>query len=162
MSSIGGSVSVAATLPTEIVTAIDGMGFLESIPLWLVALLGSLIVTVLSFVLILTVYGRFFRLYMYTALAPIPLATFAGEGTSQNGKSFLKTYIGVCMEGAIVVLACLIYSAFLSSSAPAANSSLPAVTMVWQYIGQMVFNMLILTGLVKGASQISKEMFGLH
>ena len=162
MSSISGSVSVAATLPTEIVTAIDGMGFLESIPLWLVALLGSLIVTVLSFVLILTVYGRFFRLYMYTALAPIPLATFAGEGTSQNGKFFLKTYIGVCMEGAIVVLACLIYSAFLSSSTPAASSSLPAVTMVWQYIGQMVFNMLILTGLVKGASQISKEMFGLH
>lgn len=162
MSSIGSSVSVTATLPTEIVTAIDGMGFLESIPLWLVALLGSLIVTVLSFVLILTVYGRFFRLYMYTALAPIPLATFAGEGTSQNGKSFLKTYIGVCMEGVIVVLACLIYSAFLSSSTPAANGSLPAVTMVWQYIGQMVFNMLILTGLVKGASQISKEMFGLH
>ena len=162
MSGIGSSVSAAATLPTEIVTAIEGMGFLESIPLWLVALLGSLIVTVLSFVLILTVYGRFFRLYMYTALAPIPLASFAGEGTSQNGKAFLKSYIGVCMEGAIVVLACLIYSAFLSSSAPAANSSLPAVTMVWQYIGQMVFNMLILTGLVKGASQISKEMFGLH
>ena len=66
------------------------------------------------------------------------------------------------MEGAIVVLACLIYSAFLSSNAPAANGYLPAVTMVWQYIGQMVFNMLILTGLVKGASQISKEMFGLH
>lgn len=162
MSSISGSVSAAASLPTEIVTAIEGMGFLESIPLWLVALLGSLIVTVLSFVLILTVYGRFFRLYIYTALAPIPLASFAGEGTSQNGKAFLKSYIGVCMEGAIVVLACLIYSAFLSSNAPAANGYLPAVTMVWQYIGQMVFNMLILTGLVKGASQISKEMFGLH
>lgn len=162
MSSIGGSVSAAATLPTEIVTAIEGMGFLESIPLWLVALLGSLIVTVLSFVLILTMYGRFFRLYVYTALAPIPLASFAGEDTSQSGKAFIKSYIGVCMEGAVVVLACLIYSAFLSSSTPAANGSLPAVTMVWQYIGQMVFNMLILTGLVKGTSQISKEMFGLH
>ena len=137
------------------------MGFLESIPLWLVALLGSLLITILSFVLILTVYGRFFRIYMYTALAPIPLASFAGEGTSQNGKAFLKSYIGVCMEGAIVVLACLIYSSFLSSSTPAVNSSLAPVVMVWQYIGQMVFNMLILTGLVKGASQISKEMFGL-
>ncbi len=159
MSSIGGAVTMAATLPTEITTAIDSLGFLESIPLWLVAMLGGLIVTVLSFVLILTVYGRFFRLYMYTALAPIPMAAFAGEGTAQSGKAFIKSYIGVCMEGAVIVLACLIYSAFLSSSAPAANTSLPALTMVWQYIGQMVFNMLILTGLIKGASQLAKEMF---
>ena len=161
MSSMGGAITVVAQLPGEIKTAIQNLGFLESIPLWLVSFLGSLIVWVLSFVLILTVYGRFFRLYMYTALAPIPLATFAGEGTSMNGKAFLKSYIGVCMEGAVVVLACLIYSAFLGSGSPAANTSLPAVTMVWQYIGQMVFNMLILTGLVKGASQISREMFGL-
>lgn len=161
MSRVGGAITMTATLPSAIVTGIEDMGFLESIPLWLVALLGSLIVTVLSFVLILTVYGRFFRLYMYTALAPLPLSSFAGEGTSQTGKAFVKSYIGVCMEGAVVVLACLIYSAFLSSSTPSADSSLPAVTMVWQYIGQMVFNMLILTGLVKGSSQIVKEMFGL-
>lgn len=161
MSGMGGAVSTAATLPAEIVSAIEDVGFLASIPLWLVSMLGSLIVTVLSFVLILTVYGRFFRLYMYTALAPVPLASFAGEGTAANGKAFLKSYIGVCMEGAVVVLACLIYSAFLSSSAPAIDNSLPAVTMVWEYIGEMVFNMLVLTGLVRGSSRIVREMFGL-
>lgn len=161
MSGMGGAVSTAATLPAEIVSAIEDVGFLASIPLWLVSMLGSLIVTVLSFVLILTVYGRFFRLYMYTALASVPLASFAGEGTAANGKAFLKSYIGVCMEGAVVVLACLIYSAFLSSSAPAIDNSLPAVTMVWEYIGEMVFNMLVLTGLVRGSSRIVREMFGL-
>ena len=161
MSGMGGSVSTAATLPSEIVTAIEGLGLLESIPLWLVSLLGSLFITVMSFILLLTVYGRFFRLYMFTALAPLPLATFAGEGTAASGKAFLKSYIGVCMEGAVIVLACLIYSAFLSSSTPAANASLPAVTMAWQYIGQLIFNMLILTGLVRGADRIVKEMLGL-
>ena len=161
MAGIGGAVSVAATLPTEIVNAINGLGFLEAIPLWLVALLGSLIITVLSFILILTVYGRFFRLYMYTALAPIPLAAFAGEGTSQNGKTFIKSYIGVCTEGAVIILACLIYSAFIGTSYPAADVTLDGVTMVWQYIGEVIFNMLVLTGLVKGASQLVKEMFGL-
>ena len=108
MSSIGGAVTVAATLPSEITNAINNLGFLEAIPLWLVSLLGSLIITVLSFVLILTVYGRFFRLYMYTALAPVPLASFAGEGVSHSGQAFIKSYVGVCMEGAIIVLACLI------------------------------------------------------
>ena len=142
MSGMGGSVSTAATLPGEIVTAIEGLGLLESIPLWLVALLGSLFITVMSFILLLTVYGRFFRLYMFTALAPLPLASFAGEGTAASGKAFLKNYIGVCMEGAVIVLACLIYSAFLSSSTPAADASLPAVTMAWQYIGQLIFNTL--------------------
>ena len=161
MSGMGGSVSTAATLPGEIVTAIEGLGLLESIPLWLVSLLGSLFITVMSFILLLTVYGRFFRLYMFTALAPLPLASFAGHGTSSSGRAFIKSYIGVCMEGAVIVLACLIYSAFLSSSTPAADASLPAVTMAWQYIGQLIFNMLILTGLVKGADRVVKEMLGL-
>ena len=161
MSSMGGMVSASADLPTEIVDAIEGIGFFESIPLWLVSLLASLIITVLSFILILTVYSRFFRLYMYTALAPLPLASFAGEGTSATGKAFIKSYIGVCSEGIIIVLACLIYSAFLSSSTPAVDSTLPAVTMAWEYLGQLVFNMLVLVGLVKGADRLAKEMFGL-
>ena len=161
MSELGGSISTAATLPSEIVSAIERAGLLESIPLWLVSLLGTLFITVMSFILLLTVYGRFFRLYMYTALAPLPLAAFAGEGTSASGKAFLKSYIGVCMEGAVIVIACMIYSAFLSSSTPAVASGAPAVTMAWTYIGQLIFNMLILTGLVRGASKIVKEMLGL-
>lgn len=161
MGSVGGSISTAATLPAEIVTAIDSLGLLESIPLWLVSLLGSLFITVMSFILLLTVYGRFFRLYLFTALAPLPLASFAGEGTTASGKAFLKSYTGVCLEGAVIVLACLIYSAFLSSGTPSVDTALPTVTMVWQYIGQLAFNMLILTGLVKGADRIVKEMLGL-
>ena len=159
MGSIGADVSTAV-LPAEIISAMEDVSFLESIPLWLVSLLGSLLITVLSFVLILSVYGRFFKIYIYTAIAPLPLAAFAGESTSPSGRAFVKSYVGVCMEGAVIVLACVIYSAFLSSGSDALDASLPAVTMVWQYIGQMVFNMLILTGLVKGASRLVHEMLG--
>lgn len=158
---MGDAVSVAATLPEEITAAVEEVGFLQSIPLWLVSLLGTVFITVMSFILILTVYGRFFRIYIYTALSPLPLSSFAGEGTSASGKAFIRSYIGVCMEGAVIVLACFLYSAFLSSSTPAVDSSLPVVTMVWEYIGQMAFHMLILTGLVKGADSIVKEMLGL-
>lgn len=161
MGSVGDAVSESATLPTELVAAIEDLGLLQSIPLWIVSFLGSLFITVMSFVLILTVYGRFFKLYLYTALSPLPLASFAGEGTSSMGKAFIKSYTGVCLEGAVIVLACLVYSAFMSSSAPAVDSSLPAVTMAWKYIGQLIFNMLILTGLVKGSDRIVREMFSL-
>ena len=98
---------------------------------------------------------------LYTAISPLPFASFAGENTSGIGKAFVKSYMGVCLEGAVIVLACLIYSAFLSGSSPTVDSSLPAVTMAWEYIGELIFNMLILTGLVKGADRIVREMFSL-
>ena len=161
MGSMGTAVTQTATLPTEIVTAIENVGFMESIPLWLVSFLGSLFITVMSFILILTVYGRFFRLYLYTALSPLPFASFAGENSSAMGKAFVKSYVGVCLEGAVIVLACLIYSAFLSSDAPSVDTTLPAVTMAWQYLGQLGFIMLVLTGLVKGADRLVREMFSL-
>lgn len=161
MSGVGGMASAGVTVPPEMVDAIESVGFLHSIPLWIVAMLGNLFITVMSFILIMTVYGRFFRIYIFTALAPIPLAAFAGEGTSFAGKQFIKSYIGVCMEGAVIVLACLIFSAFMSSGSPVPDTSLSPVVMAWQYIGETIFNMLVLVGLVKGAERIVKELFGL-
>lgn len=148
------------TLPNELVTAIESCNFLESIPLWAVTLIGSLLVSVLSFVMILTVYGRFFKLYMYTALAPIPLSTFAGEPTQNVGRSFIKSYCGVLLEGAVIVLACVIFSLF-ASSPPEVDTNAAAVTMVWKYIGELVFNMLVLVGSIKMADRTIHEMMGL-
>ena len=136
------------TMPAEMVTIIEDMGFFESIPVWAVTLIGSLIVWVLSFIMILSVYGRFFKLYMYTAISPIPLASFAGEPSQNVGKSFLKSYAAVLLEGAIIVLACIIFSVF-ASSPPAINTSEPAATIVWTYLGELIFNMLVLVGCVK-------------
>ena len=159
--SVGGIEGAALALPGEIVTAIEGVGFLASIPLWLVTLLGSLFITVLAFIMILTVYGRFFKIYMYAALSPVALASFAGEGTSHFGKAFLRSYVGVCMEGAVIVLACIIFSAFSSSGTPVVDSSASVVTQVWSYLGEVIFNLLVLAGLVKSADHIAKEMMGL-
>ena len=150
----------STTLPQEMVDAIESCGFFESIPLWAVTLLGSLFVTVLSFILIMTVYSRFFKLYMYTALAPIPLSTFAGEPSQNIGKSFIKGYCAVCMEGAVIVLACIIFSLF-ASSPPVVDADAAAVTQVWKYIGELLFNMLVLVGTVKMSDRIIREMMGL-
>lgn len=143
--SMGGISEAMVSLPAEMQTAIENVGFLASIPLWLVTILGSLFITVLSFVMILTVYGRFFRLYMYTALAPLPLAAFAGESTQSVGISFLKSYVGVCLEGAVIVLACVIYSAFVGTPTVTGGE---ATTIVWSYLAETVFNMLVLVGLM--------------
>lgn len=147
-------------LPTEIITAVEECGFFESIPLWAVTLIGSLFITVLSFVMIMTVYGRFFKLYLYAAIAPIPLSTFAGEPSQSVGKSFIKSYAAVCLEGAIIVLACIIFSLF-AATPPVVDPDAAAVSMVWSYVGELIFNMLVLVGTVKMADRVVREMMGL-
>ncbi|MBU5408319.1 hypothetical protein KQH97_08405 [Ruminococcus sp. MSJ-25] len=160
MTSSGFGTPNQTTLPSEMVITIEDCGFFESIPLWAVTLIGGLFITVLSFILIMTVYGRFFKLYMYTALAPIPLSTFAGEPTQNVGKSFIKSYCAVLLEGTVIVLACIIFSLF-ASSPPVVNPDAAAVTQVWSYIGELVFNMLVLVGAVKMSDRIIREMMGL-
>ena len=160
MTTAGFGVAQQTVLPSEIVTAVESCGFFESIPLWAVTLIGGLLITVLSFVMIMTVYGRFFELYLYTAIAPITLATFAGEPSQNVGKSFIKSYAAVCLEGAIIVLACIIFSLF-AAAPPTIDPNAAAVTMVWSYIGELVFNMLVLVGTVKMADRVVREMMGL-
>lgn len=160
MSSAGFGSPQQTVLPAEMITTIEDCGFFESIPLWAVTLIGGLFITVMSFILIMTVYGRFFKLYMYTALAPIPLSTFAGEPSQNVGKSFIKSYCAVCLEGAVIVLSCIIFSLF-ASSPPVVNPDAAAVTQVWSYIGELLFNMLVLVGSVKMSDRIIREMMGL-
>lgn len=143
MDTAGLGANISAVLPSELITTIESCGFFESIPLWAVTLIGGLVVIILSFIMILSVYGRFFKLYIYTAISPIPLSTIAGEPTQNVGKQFVKSYISVCLEGAIIVLACIIFSLF-ASSPPVVDVNAPAVTQVWSYIGELVFNMLVL------------------
>ncbi|QNM14287.1 hypothetical protein H9Q80_09905 [[Eubacterium] hominis] len=160
MNAAGFGGATQTVLPQEMVSAIEDVGFFDSIPLWAVTLIGGLFITVLSFVMIMSVYGRFFRLYLYTAIAPIPLSSFAGEPTQNVGKSFLKSYTAVCLEGAIVVLACIIFSLF-ATSPPVVDTSAAAITQVWSYIGEIAFNMLVLVGAVKMSDRVVREMMGI-
>lgn len=157
---VGLGTAESTVIPQEIIDAVNNTGFLESIPLWAVTLLGSIFITILSFIMILTVYGRFFKIYMYTAISPIPLAAAAGESTQNTAFTFIKSYAGVCLEGAIILLSCVIFSAF-ASSAPAIDTSASAVSMIWSYIGELIFNMLVLVETIKMSDRIVKEMMGL-
>lgn len=157
---VGLGTAESTVIPQEIIDAVNNTGFLESISLWAVTLLGSIFITILSFIMILTVYGRFFKIYMYTAISPIPLAAAAGESTQNTAFTFIKSYAGVCLEGAIILLSCVIFSAF-ASSAPAIDTSASAVSMIWSYIGELIFNMLVLVGTIKMSDRIVKEMMGL-
>ena len=160
MDSSGLTAMSATTLPDELVSVIEDVGFIDSIPLWAVTLLGSLFIWVLSLVMILTVYSRFFKLYMATAIAPIPLSSFAGQPSSSIGMAFIKSYAAICLEGCVILLACIIFSQF-ASSPPVITEGLAPATVVWNYIGELVFNMLVLVGSIKMSDRIIRELMGL-
>ena len=161
MTASGLSALTDTTLPSEMVTIIEDVGFLESIPLWAITLLGSLFIWVLSLIMILTVYSRFFKLYLATAIAPIPMASFAGQPSSSIGVAFLKSYAAICLEGCIIVLACVIFSAFASTPPAIADDTLAAATIVWNYVGEVLFNMLVLVGCIKMSDRLIRELMGL-
>ena len=82
------------------------------------------------------------------------MSLFAGEPTSSVGKNFIRSYAGVCLQGVVIALSCIIFSA-ISSSPPA------VVTAVWTYVGKLAFNLLVLVGAIKGCDRIVKEIMGL-
>ena len=96
-----------------------------------------------------------------TAIAPIPLASFAGQPSSSIGVAFLKSYAAICLEGCVIVLACVIFSAFASSPPAIADDTLAAATIVWNYVGELIFNMLVLVGAIKMSDRIIRELMGL-
>ena len=44
-----------------------------------------------------------------------PSFFFAGEPSQNVGRSFIKSYCAVCLEGAIIVLVCIIFLVFAAS-----------------------------------------------
>ena len=158
-SSIG--TALEFSIPSTVQSKFEGIGILDgAIPIWAVCFIAHIALIVIGIVLLLTVYGRFFRIYMYTAIAPIPLSTLAGQPTENIAKSFLKSYAGVCMQGVVIVLACIIFTAY-AASMPQMDTSAEPIKMVWGYVSEVVFNMLVLLGLVKGSDRIIHDMMGL-
>ena len=58
------------------------------------------------------------------------------------------------------MLSCIIFSLF-AGSPPVVDTNVAAVTMVWKYIGELIFNMLVLVGTVKISDRLVRELLGL-
>ena len=111
--------------------------------------------------MIMTVYGRFFKLYLYTAIAPVPLSTFAGEPTQNVGKSFIKSYAAVSVwKGPSLCWPALSFPCLRRPRLPLTpmrrqSPRCGAISGSWSLI------CLVLVGAVKMADRVVREMMGL-
>lgn len=125
-----GLTTAAQTVPETMRYAVSSLSLLQAALFWVLGLVASICTTVMSIIILLQVYGRFFKLYIFIVISPIPLSASAGEGTESITRSFIKSFALVCLEGLIVVLACIIFSSFAASPPNMEGSGLtPAESM---------------------------------
>ena len=152
----------AITVPEEVVDAIRAGRIIDSIPLAILTMIGVLLIWVVSLVILISCLGRMFKIFMYVAVSPIPLAAFAGEPTQNIGKSFLKSFAGVCMEGVVILLACAVYTAYGGTSMISTpDNNINNASIVWNYFADLMVYMFVLAAAIKTADRVAKEMIGL-
>lgn len=143
----------------------------QQIGLGFFAAIGALIIFVAGAVMVIVVFLRFFKLFIYTALAPIPLAFFGSQETSQTGKQFLKSYFAVCLEVCVIAVACVIFSAMVSSGYggmfPSWTANVPVDDVnsnLWNigisYIFEMALTCVMMAVVVFSANKFVREMLG--
>lgn len=97
-----GTVTVSIT---ETVTAdLSGVNFFTCL---LYMVLGFVVLVVVGAVWVLTkliIALRFIEIYLYLTVAPIPLATLPSEEWGSIAKSFLRSFLAVCIQGVLIFL----------------------------------------------------------
>ena len=168
-----------AQVPQDVINAANAVtsaGFgerllalLQGIPMALLAFLCVAVIWVAGIIMVIVVYLRFFKVFIYSAIAPIPLSAFGSPETSSTGKHFLKAYAAVCLEICVIALACVIYNSVMSNSAlmfnswtsiggNSVNDQFWGVTM--NYILSMAMQTVLLAVVVTSANKFIKEIIG--
>lgn len=143
--------------------------FFQQIPMVLVAGFGNIVIYIAGAVMVMVVYLRFFKLFIYTALAPIPMAFFGSEETSSTGKHFLKAYLSICLEICVIALACVIFGAMVGSgygglfpswqiNADGINNNLWNVGM--NYIIETGLTFVMMAIVIFSSNKFIREMMG--
>lgn len=154
-----GSGGRVTTVPNEIVTLAREADWISGLGIWVLALIGAVLIWAVSLIMLLLVYMRFFRIYIYTAIAPLPLATLAGENTSRTARSFLMTYIGACLQGVIIAIAFIIFIK-VANTGFSVDSSKGVASIIFSYIGTIFMQLLLLVITVRSSEKTVRDIIG--
>lgn len=135
------------------------------------ALLGMLVVALVSWVVVLVAYvvalvvcwARAIQIYVMAAFSPIPLALLSQDETRQMGVGYLKNFASVCLAG-VIILVLLVSFPIVLGGLNAANPGVPVVdqavgglSYALQYVAMCI---LLIISLVKSGSWARDIMGG--
>lgn len=98
--SISGYVADFTALEAEL----TGLSFWSLLGAFILIIITALIMLITTVVASLISTVRMVELYIYFAVAPIPLATFPSDELSQIGKNFLKSFAAVSLQGVLIII----------------------------------------------------------
>jgi MFS family permease len=102
-------------LPKQVKLATSGLGATKATLFFIVVLIFALVIMVCSFTIIMVVYGRLFNIYLHLAVAPLALACGAAGPLRGTFASYLRSFVGVCLQGVVIVIVCMVFSAFANN-----------------------------------------------
>ena len=119
---------------------------------------------VCSFLMLLTVYGRYIRLYLLVVMAPFAVPTLiGGRGTERSFYAWVRTFLLNVFE--VVVIALVMVVSFKISGAGISlfdgqSMVTAAADGFWDALNAL-FTMILMTAFVKGANSLLQRTFGL-
>lgn len=148
--------SVVRSLTSRLIEAIG-----ELLPINILTGILYIAVIISGLVLLLTVFGRFLKIYVYMSIAPVPLAFFAGGNvTAMYGRNYIKNMFGVCMEAVTMVIAIQLFCAI------ADDAVMTQVGGMLGFLGTMAKPVMLLlylsslSAIIKGADNMTHKLLG--
>lgn len=152
------------TISDSVKQMVEQMTFFESLGVMIIATLAFVVTFACCIFFLITVYGRFFRVYIHVALSPVMTAGFGGEATSSMGRQYVRSLLAVCLEMAVMLLAVGISTSMINGIEAGSglniwNSSVP-FGAVMDYITTALFSTGLMVASTAGARRLISSMMG--
>lgn len=155
-----GDIQAAEFNATEISLDSGGIFAMTQITTWLLSLVFLIASAVCGFTIISTVYRRVIDLMLLVPLAPIALSSAAGGmGVSRSAGAWVRTFLATNFQIVVIGLALRIGCKVIGNGTILTDQV--SITFSFIHIFEMVFCMVLLVGLVKGAEGLLRRAFAL-
>ena len=145
---------------TEIGMDSGGIFALTQLTTWLLSLVFLVAAAVCGFTIIFAVYRRVIDLLLLIPMAPLALSSAAGGmGISRSAEAWVRTFLSTNFQIVVMGLALRIGSKVIGNGTILTEQV--SIEFSFIHIFEMVFCMVLLVGLVKGAEGLLKRAFAL-
>lgn len=141
---------------------------LKKLLLWIEIMLATVGVKLMMFVIVGFVIVKFFKMFIYAAVAPLPIASLAGENTQQHAFSYMKALLGVILECLVICMALelFLHGIFTPAGEPV-KRLIPEISgetdngeILMGYIENVLVWMFATTAIVFGSDRLVTKAFG--
>lgn len=104
-----GSKEIIENLQSVVEKAVSDLSGWEQLVVLLIMCIMFLVALVVRVIIQVTIYLRFLELYIFCAMAPIPMGALPSQEFSAMSKGFFKNFAAIGLQGTFIALVLVIY-----------------------------------------------------